>query len=148
MYLLSMPPHGIVADHQALFPPCRPAMIGPAVFIPSKNAKETSRVEVLLAQKTSKQVFKATEESAESQATNKAIKHSALWTDVQKAITHVLIVTPGNASYALHRLGCLNCFVSRKRKAGMPSLYPPPALPQQLGKVRSYHSSGGRTMCI
>ena len=98
---------------------CRPATIRPAVVTPTKNARDTSRVEVLLAQKTSKQVFKAAEESAQSRATNKAIKQSGLWTDVQKVILQVQKLTPGNAAFAIYRLGCLNCFASRKRKAGI-----------------------------
>lgn len=100
-------------------PPSRPATIRPAVVTPTKNARDTSRVEVLLAQKTSKQVFKAAEESAQSRATNKAIKQSGLWTDVQKVILQVQKLTPGNAAFAIYRLGCLNCFASRKRKADL-----------------------------
>ena len=77
-------------------------------------------MELLLAQKSSSQVFQPVEGLSQSQRVNKAIKLSAQWTDVQKAVEQASDVSPGNAAYALHRLGCLNSFASRKRKAGMP----------------------------
>ena len=83
------------------------------------NLREVSRLELLLAPKKSRQSFKPAEESVQSHNTNKAIKLSAQWTDIQAAISKPNGITPGNAAYALQRLGCLNSFASRKRQAGM-----------------------------
>lgn len=76
-------------------------------------------MELLLAPKRARQVFRPSEESAQSQSINKAIKLSAQWTDIETAVSGACKLAPGNAAYALQRLGCLNSYASRKRKAGM-----------------------------
>lgn len=75
-------------------------------------------MELLLAQKGTKQIFKSAGDSAQACKVNTAIKLSALWTDVDQVVSQACGLSQSNAAYALHRLGCLNAFASRKRKAG------------------------------
>ena len=51
---------------------------------------------------------------------NHRIKLSAQWSDVAKVVTEMgERLHPSNVAYALYRLGCLFCFLSSQRKAGI-----------------------------
>ena len=63
---------------------CRPVVKrGP---LAPDNSRDVSRLELLLASKQGKQVFKPAEHCEESQRINKAIKFAAQWTGVQVPI--------------------------------------------------------------
>lgn len=51
---------------------------------------------------------------------NHRIKLSAQWGDVAKVVTEMgERLQPSNIAYALYRLGCLFCYLSSQRKAGI-----------------------------
>ena len=106
---------------------CRPSVTRKGPSVPD-NLREVSRLELLLAPKQAEKVFTPAQDGPASQRVNRAIKMSAQWTDVQQAVGSPADVSPGNAAYAVHRLGCLASFASKKRNAGRLLLHLYPAL--------------------
>lgn len=98
---------------------------GPVV---PENLRVVSRLELLLAPKQAKKVFKPAEDSEESRRVNRAVKFSAQWTEVRRAVGLIDEISAGNAAYAVYRLGCLSSFASKKRNADMAASGIVPAL--------------------
>lgn len=86
---------------------------------PAENGRPISRVELLLAPKKPQPQFKPKAESVATSQVNKAIKLSAQWTDVQKAVSEATELSISNLAFALHRLGCISSFASRMRNEEM-----------------------------
>lgn len=105
----------------------RPSVTRKGPSVPD-NLREVSRLELLLAPKQAEKVFTPAQDGPASQRVNRAIKMSAQWTDVQQAVGSPADVSPGNAAYAVHRLGCLASFASKKRNADLAASGLVPAL--------------------